>query len=47
MEYDISFRDINTFIVVIKDKKENKNMPVILKRYDLFEWKVVDMDIPK
>jgi hypothetical protein len=47
MEYSISFKDINTFIVVIKDKKENKSMPVTLKRYGLFEWKVVDMETPE
>jgi hypothetical protein len=47
MEYSVTFKDINTFIVTIKDKKENKSMPVILKREGLFEWKVVDMEIPE
>jgi len=47
MEYKISFKDINTFVVVIKDKKEKKSMPVILQREGLFDWKVVDMEIPE
>jgi len=46
IEYKIEFKDINTLIVTLINKKDNKKVPVILKKYSLFEWKVVDIEVP-
>ncbi len=46
LEYHPSYQTLNTFSIDIKKPSANQPLTVIMQRYGLFTWKIVDVRLP-
>ena len=47
IKYNGSFESLDKYKLILTKKEDDKKIPIILKRYGLFDWKVVEMTLPK
>lgn len=46
LEYHPSYQTLNTFSIDIKKPSANQPLTVVMQRYGLFTWKIVDVRLP-